>query len=198
MRALVRDSHLYVVDARGVSDRNHRQRSIATLHSLNRALVASGEKLPDVEFTLTDHDAALMNPDGNHTTLTYSRLAKQETLWLMPDFGFWGWPYVGMKSYTELQDLLDEGEDDFLDKIPKAVWRGGMRVSGADMREKLLELSDRQEWSDIRALDWKNETDVKESLISMDDHCNYMFTVQTEGNTYSGRLKYLLNCHSVV
>jgi hypothetical protein len=198
VRVLVRDNHLYIVEARGVQDRNHRQRSVATLHGLNRAITAYQGKLPDVEFSITDHDSAMIDMDSNITTLAYSRLPKQETLWLMPDFGFWSWPYVGMRSYAELQASLDESEDDFLDKVPKAVWRGGLKVAGADLRRKLIEVSRGQSWADIRAIDWKNATDIEAGLISMEDHCDYMFTVQSEGNTYSGRLKYLLNCHSIV
>lgn len=200
VRAMIVSGQLYIIDAHAVSDRNHRPRSIATLHALNRALVAvqGRENVPDVEFTLTDHDSALMDPKGKHVTLAYSRLKEQESLWLMPDFGFWGWPSVGMNSYSELRALLEEAEDDFLDKVPKAVWRGGLGVAGADMRRKMLKLADGQNWADVRALDWKNETDIKEGLISMEDHCGYMFALMTEGNTYSGRLKFLLNCHSVV
>ena len=198
VRAMVRDNQLYVIDAHAVSDRNHRPRSIATLNSLNRAITAYPGSLPDVEFTITDHDSALMDPDGNQTTLAYSRLAKQETLWLMPDFGFWGWPSVGMNSYSELQSILNEEEDDFLDKIPKLVWRGALGVAGRSMREALLQHTEGQGWSDVQTITWRNETSIKENLISMEDHCKYMFVVQTEGNTNSGRLKYLLNCHSIV
>ena len=116
----------------------------------------------------------------------------------MPDFGFWGWPSVGLNSYAELQSILDENEDDFLDKIPKLVWRGALAVAAKDMRQALLKESESQVWSHVRTIVWKNETNVKETLISMQDHCDYMFVVETEGNTYSGRLKYLLNCHSIV
>lgn len=198
VRIMIRDNQLYVISAPAVTDRNHRPRSIASLNSLNRAVMAYQGKLPDVEFTITDHDSALINPDGNQTTLAYSRLEKQETLWLMPDFGFWGWPSVGMNSYTELQSILDEEEDDFLDKVAKLVWRGALGVAGRNLREALLKQSEGQVWSDVHTIVWKNETSVKENLLSMQDHCNYMFVAQTEGNTYSGRLKYLLNCHSIV
>jgi hypothetical protein len=174
---MVRDNQLYIIDATAVTDRNHRSRSIATLNSLNRAITAHPGFLPDVESTITDHDSALIDPDGNHTTLAYARLAKQETLWLMPDFGFWAWPSVGMNSYSELQSILDEDEDNFLDKILKLVWRGALGIAGKDMREALLKHSEGRGWSDVRTITWKNETSIKENLISMEDHCGYMFVV---------------------
>jgi len=199
VRVMIHDNQLYIIDPHNVRDSNHRPRSIATLNALNRAITAANEPLPDVEFTLTDHDSALIDPDGNHTTLAYSRLAHQESLWLMPDFGFWAWPDVGLRSYTELQALLDEDEDEFLDKVPKLVWRGAMGVgTGHDARAGLVEHSKGQMWSDVQTLDWSNKTDIDNKLLSMEDHCGYMFTAQTEGNTYSGRLKYLLNCNNIL
>ncbi|TKA25049.1 hypothetical protein B0A50_06113 [Salinomyces thailandicus] len=199
VRARIHDNQLYVIDAHGVWDPNHRPRSVATLHALDRAISASQELLPDIEFTLTDHDSALDSPTNNHTTWSYSRLAHQESLWLMPDFGFWGWPNVGLRSYTELQALLEADEEDFLDKLPKLVWRGALAVgSGHDARVGLIKHSKGQIWSDVQTLDWSNKTDIHSKLLTMEDHCRYMFTAQTEGNTYSGRLKYLLNCNSIL
>ena len=199
VRASIHANELYIIDAHGVSDHNHRPRSIATLHALDRAVSASSEPLPTIEFTLTDHDSALLNPHGNDTTWAYSRLAHQESLWLMPDFGFWAWPDVGLRSYAELQTALEDSEADFANKKSQLVWRGSLNVgSGQDARKGLLHHSQDQLWSDVQTLDWSNKSNIDERLLTMEDHCAYKFTAQTEGNTYSGRLKYLLNCHSVV
>lgn len=116
----------------------------------------------------------------------------------MPDFGLWAWPDVGMRSYSELQTLIADSEPEFVDKKPQLVWRGSVSVGSADVRTALLSASDNKSWSDVKALDWHNETDIHENLLGMEDHCAYMFLAQTEGNTYSGRLKYLLNCQSVL
>jgi hypothetical protein len=199
VRAMIYDNQLYIIDAHGVWDQNHRPRAMATLHSLHRAITAYQGVLPNVEFTMTDHDSALINMRDNHTTWSFSRLEYQQSLWLMPDFGFWGWPDVGLRSYAELQRTVESDEDDFLDKIPKIVWRGATAGLGSqDVRTGLLKASEGQEWSDVQALNWHNKTNIDERLLGMEDHCNYMFLAQTEGNTYSGRLKALLNCHSVL
>lgn len=198
VRAMIRDNQLYIIDAHGVRDHNHRPRSMASLHSIQRAVTAYQGNLPNIEFTLTDHDGALFSKTDNHTTWAYSRQREQETLWLMPDFGLWGWPDVGMRSYAELQTILDETEDDFLDKEPKLVWRGALGNAGGGLRRALIKESKEQDWSDVQSFSWKNKTDLQSKILSMEDHCGYMFVAQTEGNTYSGRLKYLLNCHSIV
>lgn len=199
VRAMIYDNQLYIIDAHGVWDQNHRPRTLATLHSLHRAITAYPGQLPNIEFTMTDHDAPYIDQNSNRTTWGYSRLVRQEALWLMPDFGYWGWPDVGLRSYSEVQSMITSEEDDFLDKIPKVVWRGGVDGLGShDVREGLVHASQGQPWSDVQALHWNNKTDIAQKLIGMEDHCSYQFLAMTEGNTYSGRLKFLLNCHSVL
>lgn len=198
VRAMIHDNQLYVIDPHAVWDSNHRPRTLATLHSLHRAISAYSGELPNIEFSFTVHDFALHDRNGNETTWAYTRLPDQEKLWLMPDFGLWGWPDVGLRSYAEFQSVLDYEEDEFVDKIPKLVWRGSLAVGSHDVRAGLVKHSKDQPWSDVLELDWSNRTNIEERLITMQDHCAFMFVAQTEGNTYSGRLKYLLNCHSVV
>ncbi|KAL2353033.1 glycosyl transferase family 90-domain-containing protein [Cryomyces antarcticus] len=197
VRALIHSNQLYVVENRGVSDANHRPRSLAVLHSLHRAITATDETLPDIEFTLTDHDSADIG-DVEHTTWAFARLPEQEKLWLMPDFNFWAWPGVGIRSFAELRDKIEEEEVDFVDREMKLVWRGSVDVAAHDVRAALLRQSMGKEWSDVQSLDWSNRTDVDTKLLSMDEHCGYAFVAQTEGNTYSGRLKYLLLCSSLL
>ncbi|KAJ9622781.1 hypothetical protein H2203_006432 [Taxawa tesnikishii (nom. ined.)] len=171
VRAMIYKNQLYIIENRGVWDGNHRPRSIATLHALHRAITAYSGPLPNIEFTITDHDSAYFGENTHQTTWAYARLPSSSNLWLMPDFGYWGWPDVGLRSVD---------------------------VAARDVRAKLLQHSSDKGWSDVRALDWRNETDIKAHLLGMEEHCAYMFVAQTEGNTYSGRLKFLLNCRSVL
>ena len=198
VRAMIYSNQLYIIEARGIWDSNHRPRALASLHALHRAIIAYPDILPNIEFTMTDHDSANMADQPPHVTWAYSREASNEALWLMPDFNFWSWPDVNLRSYGEFQTLLAAREEDFADRIPKIVWRGSVDVAARDVRANLLKYSHGKSWSDVRALDWRNQTDIREHLIAMEQHCDYMFVAQTEGNTYSGRLKYLLNCGSVV
>jgi len=200
VRAMIYDNQLYVIDAHNVLDHNHRPRALATLHAIHRAVTAHAGPLPNIEFTVTDHDAPLLDQnDLNHTTWGYSRLEQQENIWLCPDFGFFGWPNVGLRSYVELHSTIVAEEEDFLDKIPQIVWRGAIEGLGSqDARSGLMSASANQPWSDVQTLDWSNKTNIATRLLGMEDHCAYQFLAQIEGNTYSGRFKYLLNCHSVV
>lgn len=198
VRAMIHNNQLYIVDPRNLWDQNNRPRAIATMHSIHRAISAYPGKLPDIEFSWSVNDFALHDRYGNGTTWAFSRLAHQEKLWLIPDFGMWAWPDVGLRSYAELREVLEHEEDEFVDKIPKLVWRGSLAVGSKDVRHGLVEHSEGKPWSAVETLDWGNETNIEERLITMQDHCSYMFVAQTEGNTYSGRTKYLLNCHSII
>lgn len=198
VKAMIHDNQLYVIDPHFVTDHNHRPRALATLHAINRALSAYAGRLPNIEFSFTVHDFALHDRYGNSTTWAYTRLAHQEKLWLMPDFGMWGWPDVGLRSYAEFQEILEHEEDEFVDKVPKLVWRGSLDVGSKDVRHGLVKHSKGKSWSDVQVLDWSNKTLMQERILTMPDHCSYRFMAQTEGNTYSGRLKFLLNCHSIL
>lgn len=85
VRILVQDNHVSIVDTLNV-ERGHRFRYLATLNSLNTAVMSAQDKLPDVEFTYTVTDFPLGHGKGmkGRTTLAYSRAPEQESLWLMP------------------------------------------------------------------------------------------------------------------
>lgn len=83
-------------------------------------------------------------------------------------------------SYVDHRAAIVASEEDFLDKIPKLVWRGGLH-QGADIRHALLQESEGQSWSDVHGIAWNNQTDVDTNLMTMADHCDYMFTAMTEG-----------------
>ncbi|KAM3416276.1 hypothetical protein BST61_g7882 [Cercospora zeina] len=199
VKAQIYENQLYILDPRGITDGNTRPRALATLNSLHRAVSASPTMLPNIEFSFVVHDFALdfWHP-GNQTTWAYTRKTDQPSLWLMPDFGLWGWPDVGLRSYQELQSVLERTESLFEDKVPKLVWRGSLDVGSKEVRQGLVDHSKDQPWADVKALHWDDPADIEQNLLTMQDHCAYQFVAQTEGNSYSGRLKFLLNCHSVL
>jgi len=198
VRAMIHDNQLYIIDAHGVQTPNHRPRTIATLNAIQRALTAYQGTLPNIEFTFSVHDWALVDDAENRTLWAYTRKAHHTSLWLMPDFGFWGWPDVNIRSFSEVHNILANSESPFSQKIPKIVWRGSLAVGSHDVRAGLVEHAAGQPWSDVLEIDWSNATNIHQRLLSMSDHCKYMFVAQTEGNTYSGRLKFLLSCHSIL
>lgn len=55
-----------------------------------------------------------------------------------------------------------------------------------DIRKRLVDLSSRYPWGDVRELDWSN---LGDTLKSPAEHCEYKFLAHVEGYAYSGRLK---------
>lgn len=79
-------------------------------------------------------------------------------------------------------------------KVSKLFWRGSMKVGTAD-RESMFQMADGHDWNDVKAIDWGAPD---RQPVPMEDHCRWKFHGFPEGNTYSGRLRYLQNCRVVI
>lgn len=170
-------------------------RELATLHALYRAIISSPEPLPNIEFAFNTDDRIPSVPLWG-----YARRAEDTNIWLIPDFGYWSWPETKVGSMREVQvkATLTEQSDGWMwrEKVPKLLWRGASM--GLELREKFLQVTTDVPWADVRALAWRNNESMTNDLKSMPEHCQYKYLAHTEGNSYSGRLKYLQNCKSVV
>lgn len=167
------------------------------IQAIHRAVVTSPELLPDIEFVISADDKLPPAP-----LWSFARDEPDELTWLMPDFGFWSWPETKVGSYSEVQRKAKAMEDTTENptgrawkwgtKKDKLFWRGA--TMGLELREKLIDVTAGKPWADVESITWKDKTAVK----SMDEHCQYKYVAHTEGNSYSGRLKYLQNCRSVI
>jgi len=180
---------------------NYRKRMFYTLLQMHRALqgaLATGQRLPDIEFAATLDDMSLV-PGGSQTKTIWAYTRElsdkvQEKLWLMPDFQFGASPpYAG--SFGEMQEKAAMHDGPLSSKIQKAVWRGRVGTN-KDVRPALLKASEGKDWADVIDTGFGAVED-EDDMISMDNLCRYAFVLHTEGRSWSGRLKYLLNCHSV-
>lgn len=118
----------------------------------------------------------------------------------MPDFGYWSWPLDLVGEYNQIRQEIFYTENDFFNKSRKVVWRGAVKTN--KHRQNLLRVTAGKEWADVQAIRWASASKLKTqdlgNALSMADHCQYQFVLQTEGHSYSGRGKYLQNCNSVV
>lgn len=177
-------------------------RGPATLAQLHQAIRTSPEPIPNVElcFGLEDRPAkgtfGLDRPANPTWWFLPDRATSKGEVWLTPDFGFFTWPeHVGSYRFLRSQTAKIEASTPWTSKIPKLLWRGSLRV-GAHDRRALLATTDpyRSTWSDVRELNW----DTRDSLVPMPDHCRWKYNVVPEGTTYTGRLRNLANCRSVI
>ncbi|KAF2268075.1 hypothetical protein CC78DRAFT_565850 [Lojkania enalia] len=199
VRAMIYDQKVYVIQAGINGNGYHRTRSLALLHQINRAILASRFAIPNVEFSFNVHDVA----DELHEHRTIWGLSRQPVdieMWLMPDFGYWSWPLDLVGGYEQMRAEMGEYETDWNKKISKALWRGDIRTN-KEVRGALVRVTRGKEWADVEEMAWTSMTDVSDGsagvLVPIPEHCTYKFLVQTEGHSYSGRGKYLLNCASI-
>ncbi|KAL4786267.1 glycosyl transferase family 90-domain-containing protein [Aspergillus varians] len=204
VRGIVKGGDLYVVNFGDMPYTYSRGK--ATLYSLNRALAAFPDRrnLPDIEFVLSTDDFST----GKSPTWSYSKRPEDEGVWLMPDFGYWSWPEVKVGSYKEVRQRIadvDGGDGSsksnrglrFKDKKKQLAWRGSV-ATNIEIRGSLLNASRGKSWASIREINWNDPEHVRANLLPMEEYCRYMFLAHTEGRSFSGRGKYLLNCRSVM
>lgn len=202
-RALIHRNQLRILETKGIFDLEGSQfpeRTIAVWQQINRALLgatAAGVTLPSIEFAVSVDDRPNTpeeDPEDRHTLWAFSRQYKNaahDRAFVMPDFNFWSWRGVA-GSMTEMRSRGKDLDEYIPDKIPKAVWRGAVWTN-PDVRGPLLKVTKNKSWADVFEFNWM----TRENFIPMEDFCRYAFLVHTEGRSWSGRLKYLLNCDSV-
>ncbi|KAL4900691.1 hypothetical protein BDW74DRAFT_170657 [Aspergillus multicolor] len=202
VRAAIKDGELYILEY-GAQPYTF-TRGKATLHSLHRALSSYPDRhtLPDIEFVLTTDDFSTPTSTDNHQSPIWSYTKRADAsdtgIWLMPDFGYWSWPEVAqVGEYKDVRRRIAAVEKGlrFSDKKKQLLWRGSV-AANPEIRKGLLDAARGKSWGSVKEVHW---TDAEKSdALPIEDHCTYAFLAHTEGRSYSGRGKYLLNCRSVL
>jgi len=184
-RAMIYNGDLYVIATESKGE-DHRRKTLATLSAMHRALAAMPlrHESPDLEFVFSVEDKASDVVGNGHPIWVFARKASEESLFLVPDFGFWAWDnMIGDKnneigSYDGVVDKAKDVEEGvaFADKQKKLVWRGKLSFA-PKLRRTLLDVSRGHEWSDVKELDWS----VRQNYLTLEDHCKYQFIAHVEG-----------------
>ncbi|KAM0716368.1 hypothetical protein Q7P37_007813 [Cladosporium fusiforme] len=201
-RGLIHENQLRILQTKGaVGNLGYRRRTLSLLSQINRAIAgatAAGQKLPSIEFAVTVDDMAMIpNKNDTHAIWSFARRlidGDQERQWLVPDFDFWSWGQSGGASYSEMRTRATDRDSFLADKIPQAVWRGVVWTNEG-VRGPLIAQTKDQTWADVEEVSW--DAGAKDNMIPIEDYCRYAFIVHTEGRSWSGRLKFILNCDSV-
>ncbi|GAA5922293.1 uncharacterized protein JCM15063_003249 [Sporobolomyces koalae] len=174
---------------------NQGTRTKAALASINEALTISNEPVPDIEFVLQTGDNG--QAQGAPWALGRKVNHEQDAITLMPDYSFFSWPEPRVNSFQEVSDNCRAYETKlrWKDKVNQLFWRGAFL---ADIRRELAEISSKFKWGAVEDLNWGNRDEVYKKLLTPEEHCQYKFLAHAEGVAYSGRLKYLMQCRSVI
>ena len=161
---------------------DHRRKIVATLSAMYCLLSASPtcETTLNIEFIFSMEDQVDNVGAVGHPIWVFSRKASEESVWLMPDFGYWLWGHLSnnIRPYGQAVNhvLATESSLPFLEKTKKLVWRGKLSFT-PKLQRALLDTAWNKEWGDVKELDWSK----KANFLSMEDHCKYMFIGHVEG-----------------
>ncbi|KAK5130302.1 hypothetical protein LTR08_002225 [Meristemomyces frigidus] len=198
VRVLLRDQQLRIVQTRGMFREDFRQRILAVLHQLHRAIIsAEGVDAPfdDLEITFVVDDRPTFPRDGRElATWSFARNSgdrDHDGIWLIPDFNFWSAPPAA-GAFQEMQAKARNHDSPIADKQQLVVWRG-VDWTNPEVRGALLDATVGQPWADVKTISWEDHADV----LDLDEFCRYAYVVNTEGRSWSSRLTHLLNCDSV-
>ncbi|KAK7289818.1 hypothetical protein RIF29_03780 [Crotalaria pallida] len=116
-----------------------------------------------------------------------------------PDWSFWGWPEINIRSWPEEFQDIKKGSRavSWKDKIPLAYWKGNPDVA-SPLRTELLNCNDSREWgAQIMRQDWGEAARSGFKTSKLSDQCNHRYKIYAEGYAWSVSLKYILSCGSV-
>ncbi|KAF2714065.1 hypothetical protein K504DRAFT_371475 [Pleomassaria siparia CBS 279.74] len=208
LRVMIYQGELFVVNSGQpeqcyVTNGNERERILGTLAQMDRALTSSPSSdpsIPDIEFSLSLDDLPRRSK-GDGTFFGYTRQESREydDIWLIPNYAYWSWNYTHAPSWNSIRREIQDVEKSvpWEKKDPRVVWRG--KVKMAKLRSELVRISLGKSWSDIKPVVINDAKDKHtKDVMNLRDFCGYKFTVQTEGTSYSGRLKYLQLCRSAM
>ena len=184
-RIVIYDNQVYVK----ALHQGYQTKVFAVLSDIHRAVITSLEPLPNVEFIFDTADSGITS-----CGFSFSRRKADHHIWLMPCFSFWSWPETGVGDYYDAERKIDAVERQIAwdMKVPKLFWRGAPAMNFR--REQIISRTANASWGDVKALDWSNPEERRDIW----DHCRYKYLVHVEGGAYSGRLKYIQHCESVV
>ncbi|KAK8090621.1 hypothetical protein PG994_000126 [Apiospora phragmitis] len=197
-QCMILDGELYIIkEVRGEPDRSRGLAALANMYRAISSMPDARHQIPNIEFTFDIEDIA---QEGEHNKerirWTWARHKDNPWHWAMPDFDGWSYPDDGVASFVQFREDVAELEANYTrewyDKPQKLAWRGSFAQNG-ELRRALVKAAAGKSWSDVKPIDWHDRKD----LLAMQDFCKYQYVAHTEGNSWSGRLRYLHVCDSV-
>ncbi|PWN45281.1 hypothetical protein IE81DRAFT_286031, partial [Ceraceosorus guamensis] len=180
----------------------------ALVHLFHTAMLSApaDPSMPPVDLIMTPADKDGISPeDGTWAVTKRLDAPRQKGVWLLPDFGFAGWPEAGAPSYEEFFAEASQVESKWPweRKMDRAFWRGfaNWYPTRRDLlaRTNITAKPDREVWADVKQTSFHDAVGGDfVPIVAPADHCQQKYLIHTEGNSYSGRSKFLLSCRSVV
>ncbi|PKS07655.1 hypothetical protein jhhlp_006261 [Lomentospora prolificans] len=210
--ATVRNGDLYIrrPPGKGQLSKHMKERQLAALHQIYRAITSSPTPLPNTTFSLSIHDSPLPNsfvyarPAHDQPSSTYS--TSKAHSFPMPHFSAWSWALPFLNSLPAASSTITNLESTlpFSKKNPRAIWRGTPWFANPlgvnpHLRQDLIRVAGKAtSWADVQALDWTTNSASASNGLPIQDFCRYKYIIHTEGVSYSGRFSFHRMCRSII
>ncbi|KAK9865915.1 hypothetical protein WJX84_008664 [Apatococcus fuscideae] len=195
-RVQVLDGRMYIAgETQGFGDIQDRMKKLLA-HVWSRY----AKQLPDVDMMIQFDDWMLPNLKGKHhlghclrqgPVITASKTASDWHGLLAPDSG-----YMDEPGWDLTRELLDDSvaHQPWENRTAKLLFRGAPNGNREYQLGPDLEAL-RDDELDIALLTWQEDD---KDYMSQTQTCGYKYLLYMPGNTWAGRLKYLLSCAATV
>jgi len=203
------NGQLYLVPRSTSTDYETRSQSVKILF---RYVIDTFNDIPNMEFLIHVGDSVDMKRNITHPSkcpvFGFAKKRKKvmndtnaDGVVRIPCFSFWSWPEARITRWDQkIISIKQAGDSITFDKRKSQLfWRGartGHRTAFVAITEKHRQIMD------ISFMNWQRSgflgISVHKQYRTLEQHCNYKYLLHLEGNTFSGRLKYLLLCGSPV
>ncbi|PWN19702.1 hypothetical protein BCV69DRAFT_287854 [Microstroma glucosiphilum] len=156
----------------------------------------------ELVWSTADKDGFRQNGGDGAGWVLDKRVTDPLGQFLIPDFSFQGWPEAGIASYKEFRRDARETDEawPWSKKHDKVFWRGDPNVGAPPRLDLMRQVREKgaDAWSDVKRTSfWETGPDIAPTITPA-EHCQHRYLFHSEGNAYSGRSKFLLNCISTV
>jgi len=203
------DRKLYVVPRSTSMDYETRSQSVKTMF---KYVIDTFNDIPNMEFLIHVGDSVNMMRNTTHPSkCPVFGFAKNRNnvvndtytdgVVSIPCFSFWSWPEAQITRWDQKSISIKQAGDSIPFHMRKSqlFWRGartGHRTDFVSITEKYRQIMD------VSFMSWQKSEfpglSTHKEYRTLEQHCNYKYLLHLEGNTFSGRLKYLLLCGSPV
>lgn len=125
---------------------------------------------------------------GDHNKLKYSLCDSKQNENTLPCWLFHKWETVGITDYdTTCEKIKNNGNSNHI--FNKLFWIGNIKTN--QIRQKLVDIKS-EHFCFINSGDWLGNEKTSNKYVRIEDHTDYEFLLDVEGNGYSARGKMLM------
>ncbi|XP_078436807.1 uncharacterized protein LOC144707533 isoform X2 [Wolffia australiana] len=186
--------------------RSFQTRDVFTQWGILQLLRRFPGRVPDLELLFDCNDSPAipqpLNSSAAQPAALFHYCGSDSTADIVfPDWSFWGWPEVNVRSWGQLAIEMKAANQRkrWRDREPYAFWKGNPWVDQG--RQDLLRcnVTDKKDWNArLYVQDWVAESKAGFKGSNLAGQCTHQYKIYIDGRTWSVSRKYILACDSPV